>query len=162
MIVINQNEEETMQYIKLQLGCLLVILYIMAAYVKATKHEKMSCNRIYDALMAVTPLAVIFDGITVWTINHMDIVPGIVNRAAHLIFYILMDLEILITALYMYDQTVGLSKQNRKKNLRRRMYVLRRYFSIMESFCICWLRGICFTGFRCWTSSRGWAGKSRI
>lgn len=47
----------------------------------------------------------------------MDIVPGIVNRAAHLIFYILMDLEILITALYMYDQTVGLSKQNRKKNL---------------------------------------------
>lgn len=117
MIVINQNEEETMQYIKLQLGCLLVILYIMAAYVKATKHEKMSCNRIYDALMAVTPLAVIFDGITAWTINHMDIVPGIVNRAAHLIFYILMDLEILITALYMYDQTVGLSKQNRKKNL---------------------------------------------
>ena len=106
-----------MQYIKLQLGCLLVILYIMAAYVKATKHEKMSCNRIYDALMAVTPLAVIFDGITAWTINHMDIVPGIVNRAAHLIFYILMDLEILITALYMYDQTVGLSKQNRKKNL---------------------------------------------
>lgn len=117
MIVINQNEEETMQYIKLQLGCLLVILYIMAAYVKATKHEKMSCNRIYDALMAVTPLAVIFDGITAWTINHMDIVPGIVNSAAHLIFYILMDLEILITALYMYDQTVGLSKQNRKKNL---------------------------------------------
>lgn len=117
MIVINQNEEETMQYIKLQLGCLLVILYIMAAYVKATRHEKMSCNRIYDALMAVTPLAVIFDGITAWTINHMDIVPGIVNRAAHLIFYILMDLEILITALYMYDQTVGLSKQNRKKNL---------------------------------------------
>lgn len=84
MIVINQNEEETMQYIKLQLGCLLVILYIMAAYVKATKHEKMSCNRIYDALMAVTPLAVIFDGITAWTINHMDIVPGIVNRAAPL------------------------------------------------------------------------------
>ena len=66
--------------------------------------------------MVVTPWAVFFDGLTAWTVNHIDSVPDIVNRLAHLLFFVFMDLVIIITALYMYDQTIGLSKQNRKKN----------------------------------------------
>lgn len=105
-----------MQYIKLQVGCLIVILYVIVTYVKAADRRHIPCNKLYDALMVVTPWAVFFDGLTAWTVNHIDSVPDIVNHLAHLLFFIFMDLVIIITALYMYDQTIGLSKQNRKKN----------------------------------------------
>lgn len=105
-----------MQYVKLQVGCLIIILYVIVTYVKAADRRHIPCNKLYDALMVVTPWAVFFDGLTSWTVNHLDAVPDIVNRMAHLLFFIFMDLVIIITALYMYDQTIGLSKQNRKKN----------------------------------------------
>ena len=34
--------------------------------------------------MLVAPIAVVFDGFTAWTVNHMDIVPSGVNRLVHL------------------------------------------------------------------------------
>ena len=105
-----------MQYVKLQVGCLIIILYVIVTYVKAADRRHIPCNKLYDALMVVTPWAVFFDGLTAWTVNHIDSVPDIVNRLAHLLFLVFMDLVIIITALYMYDQTIGLSKQNRKKN----------------------------------------------
>lgn len=105
-----------MQYVKLQVGCLIIILYVIVTYVKAADRKHIPCNKLYDALMVVTPWAVFFDGLTAWTVNHLDSVPDIVNRLAHLLFFVFMDLVIIITALYMYDQTIGLSKQNRKKN----------------------------------------------
>lgn len=106
-----------MQFIKLQIGCLLVILYIVITYVRATTRGKIPCNRQFDALMITAPWAVFFDGLTAWTVNHMDIVPGYVNRLAHLLFFIFMDLTIIITAFYMYDQLIGLSRNSRKRNL---------------------------------------------
>lgn len=62
-----------MQYIKLQLGCLVVILYIIVNYVKATIKKDIPCNRLYDTLMVIAPWAVFFDGLTAWTVNHMEI-----------------------------------------------------------------------------------------
>lgn len=47
-----------MQYVKLQLGCLLVVLYIVITYVKETVREKIPCNKYFDALLAVAPWAV--------------------------------------------------------------------------------------------------------
>lgn len=102
-----------MQYVKLQMGCLLVILYIVITYIKAT-HRKISCNRYFDVLLAVAPWAVFFDGLTAWTVNHMNIVPEYVNRTAHLIFFVLMDIIIIVTAKYMYNELLGERKKERE------------------------------------------------
>ena len=96
-----------MIHVKLQLGCLLVILYIVISYIKETTKTKMKCNHFFDALMIITPWAVFFDGFTAWTVNHMDIVPDMVNRIAHL----LMDLTIIITTAYTFDQLLGFRKK---------------------------------------------------
>lgn len=106
-----------MFYIKLQIGCLLVILYIVVTYVKATLGEKLVRNRYFDGLMVTAPWAVIFDGVTSWTVNHQDIVPAFWNNLAHLLFFVFMDITILITAMYMYDQTVGFHKNNSRMKL---------------------------------------------
>lgn len=104
-----------MQFIKLQIGCLLVILYIEVTYIKATLNGKITCSRHFDLLMAVSPWAVFFDGFTAWTVNHMDLVPECVNRLAHLAFFIFMDLTIIITSEYMYEQLIGFDKSKKNK-----------------------------------------------
>ena len=106
-----------MQYIKLQIGCLLVILYIVITYIKATLKEKIPCNRFFDALMVAAPWAVFFDGITAVTVNYRDFVPESVNRLAHLLFFIFMDITVIVTTMYMYDQIVGFSKRKKLKNI---------------------------------------------
>ena len=63
--------------------------------------------------MVVSPWAVFFDGFTVWTVNHMDIVPAFLNRGAHLLFFVFMDLTIIVTAAYFYDLLLGFRKKER-------------------------------------------------
>ena len=106
-----------MQFVKLQVGCLLVILYIEITYIRATTKGKIPCNRQFDALMIVAPWAVFFDGFTAWIVNHMGLVPANVNRLAHLFFLLSMDLTIIITFEYMYDQLIGFQKKNKKHRL---------------------------------------------
>lgn len=106
-----------MQYFRLQLGCLMVILYVIVIYHKAAVQSRIPRNHLFDALMIVTPWAVFFDGLTAWTVNHPDIVSAPVNGLAHLFFFVTMDLVIIITTLYMYDETIGLSKRDKNKNL---------------------------------------------
>lgn len=106
-----------MQFFKLQLGCLLVILYIEIMYIRATLRGKIPCNRLFDALMVVAPWAAFFDGFTAWTVNHTETVPDILNRVAHLLFFIFMDLNVIITAEYMYEQLFGKKKRKKEKKL---------------------------------------------
>lgn len=102
-----------MLYFKLQLGCLMVILYIVISYIKQTRHSKIKCNRFFDALLVLTPLAVFFDGFTAWSVNNADIVPEFVNKGAHLLFFIFMDLTVIATSLYIFGQLLGFSRKRR-------------------------------------------------
>lgn len=106
-----------MRYVKLQFCCLLVILYIVITYIRAIKRGKSKTSRQYNLLMLVAPIAVIFDGITAWTVNHMDIVPSVVNRLAHLLFFLFMDFTIIITSRYMYDLLIGYDKTAKWKKV---------------------------------------------
>ena len=103
-----------MQFVKLQLGCLLVMAYIEITYIWMTTKGKIPCNRLFDALMVVAPWAVFFDGLTAWTVNHMDRVSEFVNRSGHLLFFLFMDLTTILTAGYIYDQLVGFRNQKRE------------------------------------------------
>ena len=97
-----------MQYIKLQLGCMLAVLYIVITYIRTTLKSKIPCNWLFDGLMIAAPQAIFFDGLTAWTVNHTGLVPDMVNRIAHLFFFLAMDVTVIITALYMYDQLIGI------------------------------------------------------
>lgn len=47
----------------------------------------------------------------------MDVVPEVLNRTAHLLFLLFMDLTTIITAEYMYEQLVGFRRKNKGKLL---------------------------------------------
>lgn len=112
-----RKEEKDMQFFRLQIGCLLVILYIVMTYIRETWRENTPRNRYFNGLLVVAPCAVFFDGLTAWTVNHIPIVPDVWNRAAHLLFFIFMDLTIIVTAEYMYDQLLGFRQKSKEKRI---------------------------------------------
>ena len=98
---------------KLQIGCLLVVMYFVIAYTRATVNRKLPCNRYFDMLLAVAPWAIIFDGVTAWTVNHRDVIPDSVNLFFHLVFFVFMYLVLVAMYVYMLDVTIGINRRKR-------------------------------------------------
>ena len=91
-----------MSFIKLQIGCLLLVLYLELIYIWQTtgKNAKVSCNPIFDALMMIIPCLIVFDGVTAWTVNHLEIVPVSLNLVLHAVFFILLSLFMFVMFLH--------------------------------------------------------------
>lgn len=91
-----------MSFIKLQIGCLVLVLYLELIYIWQTtgKNAKVSCNPIFDALMMIIPCLIVFDGLTAWTVNHLEIVPVSLNLVLHAVFFILLSLFMLVMFLH--------------------------------------------------------------
>ena len=91
-----------MNFIKLQIGCLVLVLYLELIYIWQTtgKNAKVSCNPIFDALMMIVPSLIVFDGVTAWTVNHLEIVPVSLNLVLHAVFFILLSLFMLVMFLH--------------------------------------------------------------
>ena len=98
---------------KLQIGCLLVVMYFVFAYTRATTNRKLPCNRYFDMLLAVAPWAIIFDGVTAWTVNRRDVIPDSINLLLHLLFFVFMYLVLVAMYVYMLDVTIGISRRKR-------------------------------------------------
>ena len=91
-----------MNFIKLQIGCLVLVLYLELIYIWQTtgKNAKVSCNPIFDALMMIVPSLIVFDGVTAWTVNHLEIVPVSLNLVLHAVFFILLSLFMFVMFLH--------------------------------------------------------------
>ena len=91
-----------MNFIKLQIGCLVLVLYLELIYIWQTtgKNAKVSCNPIFDALMMIIPCLIVFDGVTAWTVNHLEIVPVSLNLVLHAVFFILLSLFMFVMFLH--------------------------------------------------------------
>ncbi|WP_178842327.1 HD domain-containing phosphohydrolase [uncultured Treponema sp.] len=101
-----------MPYIKLQVACLIIVLYTIATYIRSSLATKIKTNVFFNTILIIAPLAIILDGTTAWTVNHMDTVPGFLNDFLHLLFFIFMSLSIVATTIYIYDQLMGISRKN--------------------------------------------------
>jgi len=98
-------------YCKLQIGCMLIILYIVFIYWKECKRLKAKHKlTVFDGLLILGILAVLFDGLTAYTVNHLDLVSDTTNRILHLFFLIFLDYFIFWLFLYMLSITSGIPK----------------------------------------------------
>ena len=102
-----------MNFIKLQIGCLVLVLYLELIYIWQTtgKNAKVSCNPIFDALMMIIPSLIVFDGLTAWTVNHLDIVPVSLNVFLHAVFFILLSLFMFVMFLHTLSFIKGFPKR---------------------------------------------------
>ena len=95
-----------MEHCRLQIGCLLIVVYIGFIYIRECKmyHIKLSSNIFYKILILST-FSIIFDGTTAVTVNYLDHVNSILNKALHLIFLIGIDTVIYMMSGYMLRMT---------------------------------------------------------
>lgn len=107
-----------MQYFKLQLGCMMILVYIAFIYYKECKRfgrkHKLS---VFDLLFGLGVLSIFFDGATAYMVNNLDKVNPLLNLIAHGFFLLSIDGSIFLLFLYMLSITTGLPKQRSKRIL---------------------------------------------
>lgn len=88
---------------KLQIACMLVIFFIGILYF-GTKRVRTKSHIIFSASLWVTAFNILFDMITVYTVNHMDTVPAWINRISHIFF--LASMNTVVFLCYIYSKTL--------------------------------------------------------
>ena len=98
-----------MEYIKLQIGCLAIIFFIIFLYLREVGINK---NRkeysLFTSIYITAILLIIFDGITSYTVNHLDTVNHQANIIFHLCYYICIQMLIFLMYLYILSITEGI------------------------------------------------------
>lgn len=91
-----------MEHCKLQIGCLVILLYTIFIYVRECKrnHVKLK-DTLFFGLSLLGVINIILDGITVYTVNHLDTVNPTLNLILHILFLSSIDFVIFTLFLYM-------------------------------------------------------------
>ena len=84
---------------KLQIGCFIITVFIMILYFSVKRISTRS-HKVYSALLIVSALYLMFDRVTVYTVNHIETVPALWNQIMHRCF--LMSLVACIYLIYRY------------------------------------------------------------
>ncbi len=85
--------------IKTSISCLLFMIYMIGFYYRKP-HIPIKSTQIFQRLIGVALLNASFDLITIYTVNHMDVIPEHVNLIAHIIY--LMSILGFIYLLFRY------------------------------------------------------------
>ena len=106
-----------MEHCRLQMGCLLIVTYIGFIYFRECKrYQKKLSSSMFDEILILSMLAILFDGITAVTVNYPDKVNPILNKGLHLIFLIGIDSVIYMMSGYIL-RIAGALPANRKRRL---------------------------------------------
>ena len=95
-----------MEHCRLQIGCLIVLLYIGYVYLRECRQcQKQLKNTIFDELILLGIFSIVTDAATAYTVNHLDTVPPAVNTALHAAFLVGLDLVIFTLFIYVLKIT---------------------------------------------------------
>ena len=103
-------------YCKLQVGCILIVLYFMFIYLREKRIYRFTKkDKLFDWLLGASAVSILFDGTTAYTVNHLDSTPPLVNSILHMGFLLSLGTMIFLMFLYMLDITKGIPKKHSMK-----------------------------------------------
>lgn len=90
-----------MLHYKLQFGCMIIVVLICVMYFSGRSQRK-NVKRVkwFERLLITSLIYFVFDIVTVYTVNHPESVPVIVNNVLHLIYLWVIDRCLLDVFLY--------------------------------------------------------------
>lgn len=90
-----------MEFFKLQFGCILVVIYVGFMYFRERAAYKIkACEPVFETLLFSSLFCIALDGTTAWTVNHLEIVPPLLNRILHLLYFFALDFIVFIAFIY--------------------------------------------------------------
>lgn len=101
-----------MEHCKLQLGCLVVVLYVAFDFYRerGRTRGKHKLSR-FDGLLFLSVMCLAFDGLTAYFVNHREQIIAEGNRILHMFFLISLDAFIFLLFLYLMVSTNGRSNK---------------------------------------------------
>ena len=90
--------------IRCQAGCLGVVLYLGSIYFFAKRKDTIQ-HRLFSAMILASIVNLVFDMITVYTVNHLESVPGGLNHFFHIIF--IASIVVILYIIYLYVQCLA-------------------------------------------------------
>lgn len=100
-----------MEYSKLQIGCMLIILYVAFIYYRERYAYKVKKKElVFELLLYMGIISIAFDGITACTVNHLADVPAVANAVLHACFLCSLDAMVFLIFIYVLDITRGIPK----------------------------------------------------
>lgn len=107
-----------MGYCKLQVGCLLIVLYITYIYIREKRaYRESKRERLFEILLVACTVSIIFDGVTAYTVNHLEEISPMLNRTLHLGFLLSLDATMFAMFWYLLVMTKGVPKRRAVKSL---------------------------------------------
>ncbi|MCI7758860.1 MAG: HD domain-containing protein [[Eubacterium] saphenum] len=105
-----------MEYFKLQIGCIIILLYVGFIYVKECRRYHRRLNEtLFDELLIIGLISISLDGATSYTVNHLVTTPEPLNKILHIAFLLSLDLVIFTLFLYMIFITGAFPKRKLRK-----------------------------------------------
>lgn len=117
---------------KLQLGCLILLLYVGFVYLRDTrKYDPKHKLSVFDALFITALITLVFDGITAYTVNNLDWVDPTFNLVAHVLFLVGIDTFIFNVFIYVLTLTDSVPKTFGFKLVAYGPYVVSVFFAVL-------------------------------
>lgn len=104
------------EYCKLQIGCMIVLLYIIFIYYRERKKYHIEQKNVfYELLFIVGFFCLLLDVITVYTVNHLESVDQTLNLVLHGMFLSAIDALVFILFLYILSVTNRFPKEKKQR-----------------------------------------------
>lgn len=102
---------------KTQIACLIIVIFISVFYFTASNRQSAS-SKCFAKLLITSLLQLIFDIISVYTVNHLETVPRCINRIVHIFF-----MSLILTMLYLvYKYIESAIEEEIKEHIKRHNY----------------------------------------
>ena len=104
------------EYSKLQIGCMLIVIYIAFIYFRERYAYKVKKKEIVFELLLFTGIfSIAFDGITAYTVNRLGQISRLANGVFHACFLCSLDAIVFLIFLYIMDITRGLPNKRKTR-----------------------------------------------
>lgn len=71
--------------LRMEIACFLILAFVAFVYFSAQR-EQTKLHKTFSILLVVVLVHLVFDGITIYTVNHLDCVPVLLNDIFHRVF----------------------------------------------------------------------------
>lgn len=115
---------------RMETALILVLLFVAFIYFSAGRRNT-SLHKTFSALLIITPLHLAFDAATVYTVNHLETVPPVLNEILHRLFIASMVIVVYLFYRYISILVEEETKKPVRFHLAAKIYLIIAEFLIM-------------------------------
>ena len=122
----NKKREGERAVLRMEIALFLILAFIAYIYFSAEK-ERAALHRTFAGLLVTALVHLVLDGITVYTVNHLDTVPRFLNDAVHRLF-----LGSMVLVIFLFYQYIAILVEEETGKPRRLDWPARIFLAVAE------------------------------